>query len=67
MRALSEFKKSSFIALWFMLLTFPIAVIRVNPIEKVIEWRWRNMAFVGIGGFILSFVRRVRLTWKERR
>jgi len=50
-----------------MLLTFPIVVIRVNPIEKVIEWRWRNMALAGVGSFILSFVWRALLTWKERR
>jgi branched-chain amino acid transport system permease protein len=66
MKTLSEFKKSFFIALWFMLLTFPIMVIRVNPIEKVIEWRWWNMALVGIGGFLLSFVWRALLNRKER-
>ncbi len=27
-----------------MFLTFPILVIRVNTIEKIVEWRWRNMA-----------------------
>ena len=66
MKALSEFKKSFFISLWFMLLTFPIMVIRVNTIEKVIEWRWRNMALVGIGSFLLSFVWRLLLNRKER-
>ena len=55
MKASAEFKKSIFISLWFMLLTFPILVIRVNTIEKVVEWRWRNMAFIGIGSFLFSF------------
>jgi branched-chain amino acid transport system permease protein len=64
---MKRLKASLFIALWFILLTFPIAVIRVNPIEKAIEWRWRNMALVGIGSFLLSFVWRALLTWKERR
>ena len=49
-----------------MLLTFPIVVIRVNTIEKVVEWRWRNMAFIGIGSFLLSFVWRWLLGRKER-
>jgi branched-chain amino acid transport system permease protein len=56
MKILSEFRKSFFISLWFMFLTFPILVIRVNTIEKIVEWRWRNMAFIGIGSFLLSFV-----------
>jgi branched-chain amino acid transport system permease protein len=61
-----DLKKSFFIALWFMLLTFPIMVIRVNTIEKVIEWRWHSMALVGIGSFFFSFVWRLFLDWKER-
>ncbi|HBB16956.1 MAG TPA: branched-chain amino acid ABC transporter permease [Syntrophus sp. (in: bacteria)] len=63
---MKDLKKSFFIALWFMLLTFPIMVIRVNTIEKVIEWRWRNMALVGIGSFLLSFVWRLLLDRNER-
>ncbi|MEK7826718.1 MAG: branched-chain amino acid ABC transporter permease, partial [Thermodesulfobacteriota bacterium] len=66
MKASEEFKKSFFISLWFMLLTFPILVIRVNTIEKVVEWRWRNMAFIGIGSFLLSFVWRRLLSRKEK-
>jgi branched-chain amino acid transport system permease protein len=48
-----------------MFLTFPIMVIRVNPIEKVVEWRWRNMALVGIGSFLLSFVWRYLISQKR--
>ena len=66
MKASQEFKKSIFISLWFMFLTFPIMVIRVNTIEKVVEWRWRNMAIVGIGAFLLSFVWRWLLGRMER-
>jgi branched-chain amino acid transport system permease protein len=66
MKTSAEFKKSFFISLWFMFLTFPILVIRVNTIEKVVEWRWRNMAFIGIGSFLLSFVWRRLLSRKER-
>lgn len=66
MKTLSEFRKSLVISLWFMLLTFPIMVIRVNTIEKVVEWRWRNMAIVGIGAFLLSFIWRWLLGLKER-
>jgi branched-chain amino acid transport system permease protein len=48
-----------------MFLTFPIMVIRVNTIENVIEWRWKNMMIVGIGSFFLSFVWRWLIGQKE--
>ncbi len=66
MKSLSEYKKSLVIALWFMVLTFPIVVIRVNTIENLVEWRWRNMAFIGIGSFLLSFLWRWLLGRKEQ-
>ncbi len=52
-------------SVWFMFLTFPIMVIRVNTVEDVIEWRWMNMMYVGIGGFILSPVWRDMIRRKE--
>ncbi len=48
-----------------MFLTFPIMVIRVNTIYDVIEWRWKNMLFVGLGSFLLSFVWRYALKRQE--
>ncbi len=53
------------VSLWFMFLTFPIMVIRVNTTEKLVTWRWENMAYVGIGSFLLSFVWRYLLWRKE--
>ncbi len=61
-----EIKKSFLISLWFMFLTFPIMVIRVNTVENVVEWRWHNMAVVGLGSFLLSFVWRYLFKLKER-
>jgi branched-chain amino acid transport system permease protein len=49
-------KQSVVVSSWFMFLTFPIMVIRVNTIENIIEWRWMNMIYVGAGSFILSFL-----------
>lgn len=65
MISFSEIKKSFFISLWFMFLTFPIMVIRVNTIENIVEWRWRNMVFVGVGSFLLSPVWRYLIKRKE--
>ncbi|MDJ0666565.1 MAG: branched-chain amino acid ABC transporter permease [Desulfobacterales bacterium] len=62
---LQEIKKSLFTSLWFMFLTFPIMVIKVNTIEKTIEWRWERMAAVGLGAFVLSFVWRYLIQRKE--
>lgn len=39
-----------------MFLTFPILVIRINPVERIVEWRWINMLLIGVGSFFLSFV-----------
>lgn len=65
MITLSEIKKSFFVSLWFVFLTFPIMVIRVNSTEKTVEWRWRNMLLVAIASFILSFLWRYFLKRKE--
>ncbi|MBN2538692.1 MAG: branched-chain amino acid ABC transporter permease [Deltaproteobacteria bacterium] len=48
-----------------MFLTFPIMVIRVNPVEHIVEWRWKNMLVVGIGSFLLSFVWNYLMKRKE--
>jgi branched-chain amino acid transport system permease protein len=63
--SLDEVKKSAWVSLWFMFLTFPIMVIRVNTVEKVIEWRWERMFVVGVGSFFLSFLWRYLIKKKE--
>ncbi len=61
----TEIKKSLLAALWFMFLTFPIMVIRVNTVTDSIEWRWSNMAWVGVGVFFLSMLWRYMMKQKE--
>jgi len=48
-----------------MFLTFPIMVIRVNTVERIIEWRWRNLFIVGIGSFFLSLAWRYLIKKQE--
>ncbi len=60
-----EVKKSLAASIWFMFLTFPIMVIKVNTIYKTIEWRWERMLFVGVGTFFLSFLWRYLIRRKE--
>lgn len=67
MNYLDETKRALKISLWFVFLTFPIMVIKVNPLEKTIIWRWENMIMVAIGTFVLSIVGRVLMDQGEKR
>ena len=62
---MNELKKSLLVSIWFMFLTFPLIVIRVNTIEQSVTWRWENLALIGIGSFVLSFVWRWGIRRKE--
>ena len=67
MISLQETRRSLLISIWFMFLTFPLLVIKVNPLEETIDWRWKNMVFVGIGSFILSIIGRILMERSRRR
>ncbi len=64
---LKELKRSLLISIWFAFLTFPIMVIKVDPIERTVDWRWDNMFFIIIGSFVISILAKVVLLRKERR
>ncbi len=34
-------------SIWFMLLAFPLVVIRVDPLDDVLEMRWDNLVWIG--------------------
>lgn len=59
--------RSLAVSVWFMFLTFPLMVIKVNTIEDTIEWRWMNLLYIGVGAFVLSFVWRYMLAERDRR
>jgi len=60
-----EIRKSVLSAIWLMILTFPIMVIKVNSFDNVVIWRWKNLMWVGIGTFFLSWLWRFLLDRKE--
>ncbi len=60
-----EIRKSLAVSIWFMFLTFPVMVIRVNPIEHIVVWRWHNMFLVGAGSFFLSLIWRYLMKRRE--
>jgi len=67
MISLNEVKRSLKISLWFVFLTFPLMVIKVDPIERTVSWRWENMLYVAIGSFLLSLLVRLIFIQQERR
>lgn len=52
---MNHFKRSLGIGLWFMFLTLPLLVVRVNTISHEIEWRWANLAWIGFGAFAVAW------------
>jgi branched-chain amino acid transport system permease protein len=38
----------------FALLLFPLVVIRVDPVERTVAWRWGNLAWAAAGFFAIS-------------
>ena len=53
---MAHLKRSIGISLWFMFLTLPLMVVRVNTINNEIEWRWSNMLWVGLCSFALAWL-----------
>ena len=48
MMSIAELKRSLMVAAWFAFLTFPLLVIKVDPIERTVLWRWENMLLARI-------------------
>lgn len=51
-----QLKQSLIIAFWFMILTFPIMVIKVNTIHNTIVFRWSSLLWVGALAFFASLI-----------
>ena len=56
MFSVKTIKTGALISLWFVFLTFPLMVVRVNPLEKTILWRWENAVMIGVGTFLVYLV-----------
>lgn len=64
---LKDFKQSILVSIWFVFLTFPLMVVRVNTTDSLVEWRWMNMLWVAIASFILSYAWRYMLARQQAR
>jgi len=64
MISLKDLKNALLVALWFIFLTFPIMVIKVNPFERTVTWRWQNMMYVAVVSFVCYLASRFFLARK---
>jgi len=64
---LKDFRQSILVSIWFVFLTFPLMVVRVNTTEQLVEWRWMNLVWVAIGSFILSYLWRYMMARQQAR
>ena len=60
-----EIKTALFSALWLMLLTFPLMVIKVNIIDARVSLRWWNLIGIGVGTFFFTLLWRFLLERRE--
>jgi len=61
----NELKQSTIAAIWFVFLTFPLMVVRVNTSDQLVEWRWMSLVWVAVGAFILSYFWRMAMAHKQ--
>lgn len=46
--------KALLVALWFMVLTFPLMGVRIHMLDNTLHWRWDRMVMLGAGIFVLA-------------
>ena len=64
---LLRIKKGFLTSLWFVFLTFPIIVIKVDPIERTVGWRWHNALYMAVGTFcVYLLVKYIQIEKKTR-
>ena len=64
---LKDCRKALLTALWFMFLTFPILVIKVNTTENQVIWRWQNLVYVGTATCIASLLASIYRHYRDSR
>lgn len=62
---LKDFRQSILVSIWFVFLTFPLMVVRVNTTDQLVEWRWMSLVWVAIASFFLSYAWRYMLARQQ--
>lgn len=58
--------KALLVSVWFMALTFPLVVLKIDPLNNVLIWRWDNMIIMGVGTFVLALLWRWSFSLKGK-
>ncbi|MEG2173624.1 MAG: high-affinity branched-chain amino acid ABC transporter permease LivM [Desulfovibrionaceae bacterium] len=53
---MKQLTKAALVALWFMLLTFPLIGIKIDTVSKTFLWRWDRIALMGVGIFVAALL-----------
>ena len=64
---MAHLKRSVGISLWFMFLTLPLMVVRVNTVNREVEWRWSNLVWVGVCAFAIAWLWQFSIHQRELR
>jgi len=56
MIGIRHIRQSLLHSFWFLLLCFPLLVIKTDPINRSVHWRWGNLALLFVGVFGLSLL-----------
>ena len=64
---MGSLKRSLGISLWFMFLTLPLMVVKVNTLNNTVVWRWANLLWVGIAAFAISSLWQLAVKQQELR
>ena len=46
-------KRSIFVSLWFVFLTLPLLVVRVDTTNDLTEWQPHTLIYVAVAAFVL--------------
>jgi branched-chain amino acid transport system permease protein len=65
-RIFSYLGKALLVSVWFVVLTFPITVIKVNTVDNKIEWRLASMIAVAVVFFFLSIAWQYLMEKKDK-
>ncbi|PID72250.1 MAG: branched-chain amino acid ABC transporter permease [Desulfobulbus propionicus] len=67
MLSLKDFKNGLIVSLWFVFLTFPLLVVKINPVEHTVLWRWNNMLLIAGASFFVYLASRFLLARKHHK
>lgn len=62
---LQELKASVLAAIWLTLLTLPLVAFKINVAGGGVIYRWHLLAYVAVGGFVVSWLWRICLARRD--